>query len=465
MSILPITRIIMKTFIKIFLIGLILQFFLFNWVNFGLWLENQLIWLWKEIFVIVFFWWAIYYMIVKKTFENIFKDKWILYLQLLFVLLVVITFAVNYFIKHIPISQFVLAFKYDFIWFMIFFVFYNISAFKDKKFVDNVLGFYGLAIKWILVVALLWYAVILVKPWALKYFGYDRNVNEWSLGIRPPAVYYTRLNHWFVRNQFVFERPITFWFFLTAFWPLFYMLYLRRRSMKKTWWWWVLYGLNIILTFSRAAWWAWFVQILLLWWLTYRKNIKKYLLRVIVPLILIMWAIIAVWYKHIVSREFSNTGHKVLLMKWFEMFAQNPLSWKWAAYAGPWSHQVCENPEGKPVCQEIAKINKDLETKLNWFNTENQFLQVLVEFGLVGFIMWITIYLYMNFIWLYLFFKTWRKEQENDYLLYLVAFGIWMIWLSIEWLVLHSFVDRMIVYPMMLIYWLVLGTYIFNKAK
>lgn len=461
--ILSITRLIMQKLIKIFLIWLLLQFFAFNWVSFGIWFENQIIWLWKEFMVILFLWILIWQMFKNKRTDMLFKDKGVFYLQIMFVALVVVTFVINYFFKNIPIWQFVLAFKYDFIGFMIFFIFYNSSFFQDKDFLKNILWFYWKTIKWILVLSLIWYCVIIFKPWTLKLFWYDRNINEWSLWIRPPAVYYTRWTDWLVRNQFLFERPITFWFFLTAFWPLFYMLYLRRKSMKKTRWWWFLYGLNVVLTFSRAAWWAWFFEIILIWWVVYRKNIKKYFMRVIMPLVLIMWLLVIVWYRHIVSREFSNTGHKVLLEKWFHMFAQSPLTWKWAAYAGPWSHQVCEDPSKDLVCQEIVKINTDMESKLKGFNTENQFLQVLVEFWLIWFILWFGIYCYLNFYWVYMFFKSWRTKQEDEHLLYLIAFSIWMLGLSIEWLVLHSFVDRMVVYPMMLLFGLVLGNYILRK--
>ena len=53
--------------------------------------------------------------------------------------------------------------------------------------------------------------------------------------------------------------------------------------------------------------------------------------------------------------------------------------------------------------------------------------------------------------------KKWKKaDQKKLSQLYLIfGFGLWLLWLAIEWLVLHSFVDRMIVYPFMLLYWLV----------
>ncbi|MDR2415239.1 MAG: hypothetical protein LBD75_01110 [Candidatus Peribacteria bacterium] len=47
-------------------------------------------------------------------------------------------------------------------------------------------------------------------PNGLKFFGYDHFTFEGTIGARPPAAYYTLINKGFVRNQFLFERPISF---------------------------------------------------------------------------------------------------------------------------------------------------------------------------------------------------------------------------------------------------------------
>jgi hypothetical protein len=44
------------------------------------------------------------------------------------------------------------------------------------------------------------------------------------------------------------------------------------------------------------------------------------------------------------------------------------------------------------------------------------------------------------------------------------AFGVGILWLSIEGLVLHSFVDRMIVYPFMALFAIAYGLYIKEKV-
>lgn len=417
----------MKILLKIFLIWIILQFFLQTFITFWLWIDFEMIWLWKEVFILMFFVYLIYLIFSKKSFKLIFQDKTILWLEIIFIVQVVFAFLINTFILKTSMSQFILAFKYDFLWFFIFFVFVNLSQFIDHKFIKNIINFFGKILKIILILAIFWYAVILIKPWFLYNFWYDHNIYEWTAWQRPPAVYKTQQYYGYPRNQFLFERPINYWFFLIAFWPLFYLLYLKSDKSKNKYLWFVIYWLNIIFTFSRAAWWAWIFQIILLWVFFNANSLKRYFLKILLPLFIVLVWIWIVGYKQIISRDFSNTWHVDLLKKWFDMFLESPLFGKWAWYVWPASHWW-----------GIA------------FNPENQYIQILIEFGVLIFLLWFFIYVFLNLFPLIKYLKT--KYKENLY--YAMVLSIWLIWLSIQWLVLHSFVDRMIVYPFMLLFWL-----------
>jgi len=70
-------------------------------------------------------------------------------------------------------------------------------------------------------------------PNLLKFFGYDWLIYEGTIGSRPPAAYYTQINKGFVRNQFLFERPISFGFWLIGFFPVFALGFLKNLSLKK----------------------------------------------------------------------------------------------------------------------------------------------------------------------------------------------------------------------------------------
>jgi len=414
----------MKNLIKIFLVWIILQFFLQTFVTFWIWINIEIIWLWKEAFILMFFLYLVYLLFSQKNFKTIFKDKTIVWLEIIFIAQVIFAFLINILILKTWISQFILAFKYDFLGFFIFFTFVNLSHFLDHKFIKSIMLFFWKTLKVILIWAIFWYAIILLKPSILYNIWYDHNIYEWIAGQRPPAVYKTQQYYGYPRNQFLFERPISFGFFLVAFWPLFYLLYIRPDKSKNKYLRLIIYWLNVILTFSRAAWWAWIFQIILLWVIFNARDFKKYFIKFLLPLLIVITWIWIVWYKQIISRDFSNTWHVDLLVKWFNMFLENPLFGKWAWYVWPASHWWW-----------IA------------FNPENQYIQILIEFGLIIFLMWFFVYAFLNIFPIVKYFKT--KYKEN--MLFLLAFSIWFLWLSIQWLVLHSFVDRMIVYPFMLL--------------
>lgn len=455
----------MLKLIKWFLVFLILQFLLYNFVTFVIGYDSTVIWLWKEWLIFFFFVYFLYYIYKHKDYKRIIFDKKVFWLEIIFAVSVILAFIISYF-KWISISQFIMAFKFDFFWFLIFFVFYNLWWIWWDDFTQKILKFFGRFIVIILSLAILWYLVILIKPWGLRFFWYDRNIHEWISWHRPPAAYLTRENYWYPRNQFLFERPISYGFFLIALWPLFYMLYIRKRSFKNTRGRRLLYWFNIFLTFSRAALWAWFLQIILLWIIKYKNDIKKYFLRLILPLIIVWWAIAYLGYDHLINREYSNTWHIKLAKEGFNMFAQSPIFGVWAWTAWPASHRVCQGDQSSWVCLQIAQINERTHTNLKWFNPENQYLQILIEFGIIIFGMWFLVYLFLNIYWFMIYFKSSKKQLRKDpRIWYILGFSIGMIWLSIEWFVLHSFVDRMIVYPMMILYWLSLGSFIFSPPQ
>ncbi len=427
---------IMKVWIKIFLIWMIVQFFLQTFVTYILKIDNSAIWLWKEIFVLWFFVYVAWQIYRNKDFGIVQNNKYIYRLLWIFLAQVVLGFLFSFF-TWTSFSTFLLAFKYDFFGYFIFFVWYFMAFYTPQGFATSIAKRFGRVIVVMLIWAFFWYALILVKPWWLKFFGYNPMINEWKVWQRPPAVYKTQQYYWYPRNQFLFERPISFGFFLIAFWPLFFMIYIRKKSLRSTYWRWILYWANIIFTFSRWAWIAFFLQIVALWILMYGKWFKKFFLKVLTPLVLVMLVFVVFWYRQIVQREFSNTWHLNLLQKWLSMFLESPIIGKWAWYVWPASYQW-------------------------WiqFNPENQYVQVLVEFGIIVFLLWFVMFLFLSIYPLYLQWEDSKKLNKNTEFAYLVAMSVWMLWLAFQWLFLHSFVDRMIVYPFMIIYWLLLGNYI-----
>ena len=115
---------------------------------------------------------------------------------------------------------------------MIFVVFALISSkFFPKTTLEhsNLETRYVKIIKWLLVGSIIWWLIIYFIPRLLEFAGYNKSNYEGDIGIAPPAVYYSQYNDGYVRNQFLFERPISRGFFLVALWPLFFALALKKR--------------------------------------------------------------------------------------------------------------------------------------------------------------------------------------------------------------------------------------------
>lgn len=425
-----------ESIIKWFLWLLLLQFFLHTFVTYSLWFSGSfwsVVWMRKEILVLVLIAFVARHLFKKidkeelKAFRNNFPLKLFI---LVFLLTNIIIFTISLF--NSTVFNFLISIRYSMFGFFLFILFFLIWYFFLAKRSEKIITWYTKIIKRVLIWSLIWWWLIRLVPNLMRFVGYNQRVYEWKVWEQPPAVYYTQYKDWFVRNQFLFERPISLWFFLVAFWPLFFLMVLYKKWPKSWILWWWLYWLILLSTFSRAAWWAWLAQTIVMFLFLYAKTWKQNKKLLTTFLIWITWVLVVVTYygkDQIIHREFSNTGHlkEVVIALW-----QIKESWflgKWAASAGPASHHL-----------------------VNWeaYNPENQFLQIWIEYGLIAFIWWMILYLYLHLIG----FWAWKNidhQRDNKVLkqkaLVLLAFSLWIFGLSIEWLVLHSFVDRMIVYP------------------
>lgn len=431
---------------KVFLGVLLLQFFLQTFVTFRIWRNGtfwSLIWMRKEfliialtIFVIRFFAKHIEKEKIKKMWEDFPLKRFVI----VFCLTILVAFVISLF--NSSISNFVLSIRYSMFGYFIFILFYVISYLFFNLKSEKIAERYSKIIKRVLCGALIRWGIIRLCPAFIELFGYNQWNYEWKVWEQPPVAYYTQYKDGFVRNQFLFERPISLWFFLVAFRPLFFMLVLYKKWTKKRLLRWWLYWIILLSTFSRAAWWAWFVQTVILFFALYRKQNKKLFLSFLIPIICLLGVVTYYWRDQIIYRDYSNTGHIKELVVAVNKIKEKPFLGQWAASAGPASHHLEEWQE---------------------YNPENQYLQIWLEYWLIAFIGRMALYLYMNFVGFKALKKdfmdeTSSKEMKNLSLI-IFAFSLWMIWLSIEWLVLHSFVDRMIVYPFTALFGIYLATY------
>ncbi len=437
---------------KIFFIWLLLQFFFQTLVTYKLGLDSsfwKIVWMWKEIIIIGLLGFLARYFWKNKNLKHFFTTFPLKNFVRVFLATVVISFLVSVFINGTWVGTWIMSIRYSMIGFLIFIIFFTITLLFFGAREINIIKRYSRIMKTLLVGSLIWRGILWLIPNLLKFAWYNQFNYEGDVGIAPPAVYYTQFDSGYARNQFLFERPISRWFFLIALWPLFFVLCFKHKSRKDKVLRGSLYGLAIMSTFSRAARWVWLIQTIILVLLQFPKKYWKMAFRWFMPLLLLFWVVTYVWQKQIITREFSNTGHLKHVMEALHKIGERPIWGQWAGTAGPASHQV-----------EWIKA----------YNPENQYLQIRLEYGIFWFTGRLFLYGYLHRI----AYKAYEEEKKTDskltkkkklYGMIVFAFGVGILWLSIEGIVLHSFVDRMIVYPFMALFAIAYGLYIKESTK
>ena len=435
---------------KIFAIGLLLQFLLQNFVTYILWRSGwiwNLIRLWKEIILIWLLIFILYFLRKNKQFKD-FRHKFPLKnFLIIFLSIFVVVLLVTLIFTKLSIADYVISMRYSMTGFLIFMIFFSLSfLFFWTKEID-LSDRYVKALKWLLIASLFRWGIIWLVPRALEFVWYNQFSLEWEIWARPPAAYYTQYDHGYVRNQFIFERPISRGFFLIALWPLFFMLALRHKWWREITFWSGMYAICVMSTFSRAARWAFFVQTFILIFLQLDSKIRKKAWYAIIPVLLWFAVLTYIGRDQIIWRSFSNTWHIKEIARALGKIAEKPIAWQWVSTAWPASHQV----------EDVTA-----------YNPENQYLQIWLEYGVFGFAWWMFLYLYLHYIG----YVAYRREQQEKIIKktrrfgkLVFAFSLWLLGLSIEWLVLHSFVDRMIVYPFMALFGIVYALYYKSVSK
>ena len=487
---------------KIFVIWLLLQFFLQTFVTFQLGRDGTfwtLFRMWKEFILLLFIIILLRHILSNlkwrikaiKNKENTDKITWELLLKntqskfviqfiLWFIITAIVLLLLAVLLQHVWIKAFILSAKYDLFWFFIFGIWVCLALLFFTEEDKDLLQLYNKLIIRSLRLGLFRWFIVRLMPNALKIFGYNSHIYEWTVWQNPPAAYYTLIDKWNVRNQFIFERPTSFGFWLIAFFPVFVLGFLRKKWWKDQLFPTIMFWLLIFSTRSRA----WIairtLEAIVLFFILYRKSIKKYFVRLVILAIIWLWWLAYLW-RWMMVREHSNTGHLELMKAWRNIAKENPLFWWWAGYSWPASHQLCYTDEPVDIFQDIDSIQLDnqrceLLRKENvknqistyGFNPENQYLQILMEYWIVWilFRLWLCIIILRytaKMIWKY---RNKNKSPYQELLYYsLLWFGIWFIWLCTEWLVLHSLVDRMVIYPFFLLYWITVWLWEKEKDK
>lgn len=497
---------IIKWACKLFFLWLMVQFFLQTYITYKLeytgWIWT-FVWMWKEFLILLFGGVVLYTLLsqlpryladLKKenknlTFSSLFQCFKTYSLWQFVVLLIgttLLCILIAFLFQHSAFKAFFLSFKYDLLPLWILGIGIGLGYFYFTEKDEDVLSFYRKMIRWVLWLWIFWWFVVYFGPQWLRHLWYSPYTPEALVWQAPPAAYYTNIyphfENSYVRNSFLFERPITFWFWLVAFFPFFFFVFLRKNKRFSQIFLTFLYGLLVFSTWSRAALALWILELVAVIVLLNWKFFKQHLLKILI-ICLIGGVGVAYVGRGIFARDYSNTWHVILIVEGWKLAKEKLFSWWGIWYAGPASHQLCardlvglENPlefsfsEKHPDerCETIRKINNQYDIKTFGYNPENQYLQILMEYGIFGLLGRGCCLLWM--VWYS--FVTWKKyhsckKTKFQELLYFTVIwaGIWLVWLCMEGMVLHSLTDRMVVYPFFLLYGMSIGMWEKEKKK
>lgn len=227
-------------------------------------------------------------------------------------------------------------------------------------------------------------------------FGYVMYKGNWIFDGWVPA-YHGLEWSWIRRFQWILDNPNAMWYFLILFGAIF--LYMQKKKLEYS-----VFLISffllilVILTYSRSAL-LWILTATGLVFLLHIKYLYTHHKKYFIPFILfsllfvsIFWVLFQDKIKHIVLRTSSTNAHFERMAIGIERFIEKPLG---AGLAESW-------PAFRSIYPE--KTTKEDE---EYYIPESWFIQILIEGGIVYFILFISIFiiiLYRLFLRSYILF-------------------------------------------------------------
>ena len=421
---------------KILLSILIFHFVLTTFLRYQLWtdmgisfLNNNLINLWKDIYLVFIYWLIIWYSVKNKTYKII-KNHPVFFLSI--IILVLLSLILTWF-NHPSLKQIIIWFKYD-IWFLLPAFLYALVNF-DSKDIKDFYKFFIKLIKVVIVFSLIFAFIRFTMPKFLFLIWYGP-LWDWKPNT-PPPMYFNTWIYWIQRLSGIFSGPNHMAFYFIAFWP-FILLSILFKKIHPIWG--ILYLGLLIWTLSRSGLLAliWEVTLLTLYLFITQKHLRKKIIGLGIWLttilaIFIGYLFVSWKYHQVLLRWASTKGHFIKAKKTIQYIKQKPLIGHWIWTAGPAAHY----------------IKSDIIP-------ESWILQIIYELGIVWWLTWFFV------LWLITYYLT--KNKNNNILeskIIWIWLAIWIIWLIIQWIVLHSFEDAIVSLSLFIFIWIYLG-WLFN---
>ncbi len=326
--------------------------------------------IWKELIIIIIGLLCLpnLYKLFKKN--TLYTIRYTLYLITTFLLLAIM----SYFINPPPsgLQQWIWGFRYDY-FFLITFVIFSLSQ-LNKKYIQslNKIAIYSCS-----TAIILGLVIFFIKPENLTFLGFR---NDWSTWYSNQALAFCQKleNSSFCRLSGTFAGPNQYGAYLVVTIPLLFANFLQKK--RKIYLLITILGIvSLILTFSRSAWLGFFVELIIFGYLiTSQSKYKKYFsikkLAIAVSGFVVLFSLTVINLDNLkekIIRPNSSSGHFEALKNGIEIAKNNPLGLGLGT-SGPASYRFA------------TEMNPAIIT-------ENWYLQIAIELGLLGAILFIII--------------------------------------------------------------------------
>lgn len=324
----------------------------------------------KELFIFVLLWVMIFEFYKQKKLPKFDKLDYLIFAYILYLSLSTL-FAPKF------LASFIYWARYDFEFLLVFLIFKHSTQFLKKD-----LKYYV----WLFLTSwaralIIWFLAKFIWEWILTFLWFGENVNNWQAGWTIPIYQWVEWTGIY-RFQWIFDWPNQAAFFLLTYIGfLFYYFKWQKDYYFLLWFLSVFLVPLFIYTFSRSAllWviiWTIFVFILNINHF-FKKHKKQTIKFIIIFLVFIawFWFLIKDKVEDIVVRKSSTTWHAERMIIWINRFISNPL---WQGLASSW-------PASRYTHSVEWKKQEDFYIPESWF------IQQLVEWWIIWFLLFVSI--------------------------------------------------------------------------